>query len=311
MRKSGLIAFLLIGLVFSAAAQQADPSVLTLDRIFSSSDFDPQGLGPFRWLRSGDSYTKLEPAGQGKKGRDLVAYDAATGARCILVSADKFIPAGSTDPLAVNNYDWSADDQKLLIYTNSKKVWRLNTRGDYWALDLATGKLTKLGGDAKPSTLMFAKFSPNGQKVGYVRENNIYVEDLEASPARITALTNDGARNLVNGTFDWVYEEELFCRDGFRWSPDSRHIAYWQLNSEGVKEFQLVNNTGGPPPTPVSGQDPALWSKHFQSMVLSVIAITDRVLPQMKDRKWGRIVTSTSSGCNPSRSATICDSTVS
>ena len=63
--------------------------------------------------------------------------------------------------------------------------------------------------------------------------------------ARITPITSDGSRYIVNGTFDWVYEEELFCRDGWRWSPDSQHIAYWQLNSEGVKEFQLVNNTEG------------------------------------------------------------------
>ena len=89
---------------------------------------------------------------------------------------------------------------------------------------------------------MFAKFSPDGQRAGYVRENNIYVENLFGD-AKITKLTTDGSRYLVNGTFDWVYEEELFCRDGFRWSPDSKQIAYWQLNSEGVKEMLLINNT--------------------------------------------------------------------
>src|SRR5688500_16810274 len=100
-------------------------------------------------------------------------------------------------------------------------------------LDLKANALRKLGGaDAKPSTLMFAKFSPDGQRVGYVRENNIYVENLSGD-AKITKITTDGSRYIVNGTFDWVYEEELFCRDGFRWSPDSKQIAYWQLNSEG------------------------------------------------------------------------------
>ena len=89
---------------------------------------------------------------------------------------------------------------------------------------------------------MFAKFSPDGQRVGYVRENNVYVENLSGD-SKITKLTTDGSRYIVNGTFDWVYEEELFCRDGFRWSPDSKQIAYWQLNSEGVKEMQLINNT--------------------------------------------------------------------
>ncbi len=95
-------------------------------------------------------------------------------------------------------------------------MWRSNTRGDYWAMDLKTGTLRKLGGpDAKPATLMFAKFSPDGSRVGYVRENNIYVESL-SSDSKITKLTNDGSRYIVNGTFDWVYEEEKFCRDGFR-----------------------------------------------------------------------------------------------
>jgi dipeptidyl-peptidase-4 len=241
MKRFGLITFLLVGFVFSGAAQQTDPSILTLDRIFASSDFDPQGLGPFRWLKSGDSYTKLEAAGQGKKGRDLVAYDAASGSRRVLVGAERFIPQSAAEPIAVQNYDWSADDKKLLIYTNSKKVWRLNTRGDYWVLDLAANKLTKLGGDAKPSTLMFAKFSPDGSKVGYVRENNIYVENL--STGKITQLTNNGSPTLINGTSDWVNEEEFFLRDCWRWSPDSRSIAFWQFDASGIETFYLINNT--------------------------------------------------------------------
>ena len=132
----------------------------------------------------------------------------------------------------------------LLVFTNTQPVWRLNTRGDYWVLDRTSGKLRQLGGrDAKPSTLMFAKFSPDGGRVAYVRENNLYVEDL-ASGA-ITPLTTDGSRTLINGTFDWVYEEELmnYYADGWRWSPDGRSIAYWQLNADSVKNFSLVNNT--------------------------------------------------------------------
>src|SRR5919202_2862881 len=109
---------------------------------------------------------------------------------------------------------------------------------------MKNSSLRKLGGSqAAPSTLMFAKFSPDGARVGYVRENNIYVENL--SDGRITQVTTDGTRYIVNGTFDWVYEEELFCRDGWRWSPDGQKIAYWQLNSEGVKEFKLINDTAG------------------------------------------------------------------
>src|SRR5260370_23099669 len=90
---------------------------------------------------------------------------------------------------------------------------------------------------------MLAKCSPEGTRVGYVRENNIYIENL--NDGQIAQITSDGTRYIVNGTFDWVYEEELFCRDGWRWSPDGKRIAYWQLNSEGVKEFKLINDTAG------------------------------------------------------------------
>jgi dipeptidyl-peptidase-4 len=240
MRKAGLFVVLILCIVLNAAAQQTDPSRLTIDRIFTTDDFDSQGVGAVRWLRSGEAYTKIEPAVDGK-GRDLVAYDAAAGTRRILVSADKLVPEGAAGPLIVQNYDWSLDDQKLLIYTNSKKVWRLNTRGDYWVLDLASGKLTKLGGDAAPSTMMFAKFSPDGRRVGYVRESNIYVQDLNSG--KITALTNNGTATLINGTSDWVNEEEFFLRDCWRWSPDSKSIAFWQFDASGIDTFYLINNT--------------------------------------------------------------------
>ena len=88
---------------------------------------------------------------------------------------------------------------------------------------------------------MFAKFSPNGKKAAYVSNHNIYVEDL--ATATITQLTKDGTNRIINGTFDWVYEEELSCRDGFRWSADSRHIAFWQIDATGIKNFLMINNT--------------------------------------------------------------------
>src|SRR4029450_2382945 len=154
------------------------------------------------------------------------------------------VPEGTDAPLEVEDYAWSPDGKKALIFTNTQPVWRLNTRGDYWVLDRATGRLRQLGGPkVKPSTLMFAKFSPEGTRVAYVRENNLYVENLE--DGAITALTTDGSRTLINGTFDWVYEEELmnYYADGWRWSPDGRSIAYWQLNADQVKDFDLINNT--------------------------------------------------------------------
>jgi dipeptidyl-peptidase 4 len=223
------------------AQQQANQSrsgLLTLDTIFT---YQPKSLAGIQWQADGNSYSMLEPSPSKKGSLDIVRYNAATGEKAILVPAEKLIPQGASSPLVIEQYELGQGGQKLLLFTNSARVWRSNTRGDYWVLDLKSWELRKLGGAAKPSTLMFAKLSPDETRAGYVRENNIYVESL--ADGRITQVTSDGARHIINGTFDWVYEEELFCRDGWRWSPDGEQIAYWQLNSEGVKEFQLINNT--------------------------------------------------------------------
>ena len=223
------------------AAQQAPSSALTLDRLFASGDFFGDRFGPARWLDDGSGYVTVEASETVPRARDIVRYDPATGHREVLVSADRLFPAGGSQPLAIHNYSWSPDGKKLLIYTNSRRVWRQNTRGDYWVLDLETGQLQQLGGTAAPSTLMFAKFSPDATRVGYVHGNNLYVEHL--ADGRIVPLTDDGSVTIINGTFDWVYEEEFFLRDGFRWSPDGTRIAYWQLDAEGVRDFLMINNT--------------------------------------------------------------------
>ncbi|HKV76449.1 MAG TPA: S9 family peptidase [Gemmatimonadales bacterium] len=223
------------------AAQQKPDSLVSLERIFNSDDFDEDGAGAFRWLADGTGYTVFAPAADNQPGRDLVRVDAKTGEKTVLYHAAQFKPEGAEHPLGLRGYTLSADLNRMLIFTNTQRVWRANTRGDYWVLDRLSGKLRQLGGNAKPSTLMFAKFSPDGGRVAYVRENNLYVEDL-ASGA-ITQLTHDGSRTIINGTFDWVYEEEFGDRDGFRWSPDGQRIAYWQLDASGVRDFALINNT--------------------------------------------------------------------
>jgi dipeptidyl-peptidase-4 len=230
-----------------AAAQQAgpvqDPSTLTLDRIFASADFRGQFFGGARWLETGTAYTTVERSQQ-PRGMLIVRVDAASGARDTLVTPAQLTPPGDTAALAIENYVLTPDLSKVLVFTNSQPVWRNNSRGDFWVLDRGTGRLRKLGGPAaRPSTLMFAKFSPDGTRVGYVREFNLYVEDL--ATGRVTALTSGGSRTLINGTFDWVYEEELmdYWADGWRWSPDGRSIAYWQLDASGVRDYALLNTT--------------------------------------------------------------------
>ncbi|HRH42903.1 MAG TPA: S9 family peptidase [Pyrinomonadaceae bacterium] len=236
-----LISLFILSISVFAFTQSPNPSLLTIDRIFNSNDFSPQGVGGFRWLKSGNAYTKIEPSVTVKGGTDLVSYDVEKNTRTVLIPAEKLIPTNDSTPLRISGYEWSSDNQQMLIFTNTKRVWRLNTLGDYWVLNLVNGKLQKIGGEAKPSTLMFAKFSPDGKKVGYVRENNLYAENL--ADGKITQLTSDGSKTLINGTSDWVNEEELGLRDCWRWSPDNQSIAYWQMDSSGIKDFILINNT--------------------------------------------------------------------
>ena len=204
-------------------------------------------FGPARWIEGGRAYTTLEGSGEADSGKSIVRYDAASGERRVLVPAERLVPAGEKKPLAIDDYAWSKDGKRLLVFTNTKKVWRQNTRGDYWVLDLPDGALKKLGGDAPSSSLMFAKFSPDGGRVAYVRANNIHVEDL--GTGSITQLTADGSATIVNGTTDWVYEEEFGLRDAFRFSPDGKSIAFWRFDTSGVGIFSLINDTDGTYPT--------------------------------------------------------------
>lgn len=217
-----------------------DRSMLSVERIFNSADFRAERFGPARWLADGSGYTTLERSAS-SHGLDIVRYESASGKRQVLVASELLVPEGMKEPLAIQNYSWSPDGRYLMIFTNSRRVWRQNTRGDFWVLNLESHELRQLGGDAKPSTLMFAKFSPDSRKVCYVIEHNVYVEDVASGNRK--QLTEDGSETIINGTFDWVYEEELSLRDGMRWSPDSKWIAYWQLDASGVRDFLLINNT--------------------------------------------------------------------
>ncbi|SHJ15456.1 dipeptidyl-peptidase-4 [Hymenobacter daecheongensis DSM 21074] len=209
-----------------------------------------------QWTKDGNGYMKAD-------NDEIVQLDARDGTkRTVLVSKAQLTPQGQTAPLEVRRFSLSDDGQKVLIHTNTKKVWRYDTRGDYWVYDTAAKTLKQLGKGRPESSLMFAKFSPNGQQVAYVSEHNIYVEDLAGSTIR--PLTTDGTRTLINGTFDWVYEEELDCRDGFRWAPNGQSIAYWQLDAAKTKNYLMLNTTDSlypftvPVEYPVVGEDPSM-----------------------------------------------------
>jgi dipeptidyl-peptidase-4 len=206
-------------------------------RIFTVLCFTALALGvdaQINWTNDGDAYYRLEK-------NELVTYTLPDKEKEVVISQEQLTPEGATEPIVVAHFSFSTDQQKVLLFTNTKKVWRLNTKGDYWVFDFETNEIRQLGKTLPESSLMFAKFSPDGEKVAYVSENNLYYEELGSG--EISPLTTNGTVSLINGTFDWAYEEEFACRDGFRWSPDSKSIAYWQIDASDIKEFYMINNT--------------------------------------------------------------------
>jgi dipeptidyl-peptidase 4 len=210
--------------------------------------------GGTNWAKDGYQYFRTSPGG-------ITEFDTRDSAKkTVVVTAAMLTPPGKP-ALAVAGFAFSDDDSKVMIFTNTKRVWRYNTKGDYWVYDVAAKTLKQLGIGKPGSSLMFAKFSPDGTKAAYVSEHNVYVEDLASGT--IKQLTTDGEKKLINGTFDWVYEEEFDCRDGFRWSPDSRSIAYWQIDARKIKNYLMLNTTDSiypynvPVEYPVAGEDPS------------------------------------------------------
>ncbi|HEY3204839.1 MAG TPA: S9 family peptidase [Thermoanaerobaculia bacterium] len=242
------VAALILGLALSAlpALRAAEPSGATelrrqLARIFEKKEFKPKTFGPAHWMDGGKGYTTVEPSSAVADAKDIVRYDTATGTRKVFVSAARLVPAAGKKPLEIEDYSWSKDGSRLLLFTNTKKVWRRNTRGDYWVFDVADGRLRKLGAGKPESTLMFAKLSPDASLAAYVYANDLWIEDIASG--KITRLTSDGSATSINGTSDWVYEEEFDVRDGFRFSPNGSCVAFWHFDSSGVGSFSLINDT--------------------------------------------------------------------
>ena len=226
-------------------------SPLSLQSIFSSDEFSDEGFDRPRWCGKDACYTTLRKwipnaapvtvsANSNNNSSDLTAtttsdssigsstayeiiwHDSSSGSSSTLVSFDQLIIAHFPNlcALVIEDYALSIDRSKVLLFTESQKVWRLRTRGSYWVLDLTdqgnVSKLRRLGGKNTPqSDLMFATFSPtNSAHVAYVRNHNIYVENVNTN--EVLTITTDGSENVINGTFDWVYEEEFQLRNGFR-----------------------------------------------------------------------------------------------
>ena len=187
-----------------------------------------------RWSADGNATIQAAKGG-------ITRTDIRTGQETPLVTAAQLTPTGGKGPITVADFSFSQDSAQVLIFTNTARVWRYNTRGDYYVLTRSTGQLKQIGAKQPAQSLLYAKLSPDGKRVGYVSKSNLFSEEI--ATGKVAQLTSDGTRQRINGTFDWAYEEEFGCRDGFRWSPDSKQLLYWQVDASKIRDFLMIDNT--------------------------------------------------------------------
>lgn len=192
-----------------------------------------RGGGGRRWVDGGTGCTTTERG-------EIVRYDCATGNREVLMSEKDLTPPGLGHALSGGESGSTADGKHLLFATNPRPTMIRKTANDYWVLDTDGHSWHKLGGKTD-SRVLYAKLSPDGSHAAYVRDNDIYVETVRNGA--IVRVTSTGSSNIINGTSDWVNEEEFYIRDAFEWSPDGRNIAYLQFDQSDVPEFALINYT--------------------------------------------------------------------
>ena len=216
---------------------------LTVQRIFGGSEFEPEHVS-IRWLADGSGYVTLEPSSRScRRPRPGPPRPGDRRDATCWFPRRALIPPGGIV---------AAGDRRLCVLARSiaaarssptrKRVWRTNTRGDYWVLDRSQPRAAEARRRCASRLAHARQVRP-----GRIRRSPTCARTTSTwktcVDGRITRLTNSSSPDEINGTFDWVYEEEFGLRDGFRWSPDGKSIAYWQLDTAGVREFPLVNNT--------------------------------------------------------------------
>ena len=210
-----------------ALAQQKQ--ALTLEDIWTRPTFRAASVPGFNWMNDGRYYSALENG-------SLVQHEVTTGKilQTLVETAQLQLP-GEAKPLAVDSYSFNADEQKILFTTGTEPIYRRSARASYYVFDRGSKKLTPLSAGGKQG---YATFSPNGRYVAFTRDNNLFVTDLATMQEK--AVTTNGAKNsLINGSADWVYEEEFSFAQGFCWSPDSRQIAFYTFDESQVPEYDM------------------------------------------------------------------------
>ena len=222
-----ILAFAMIGGMGSTMAQFKN---ITLQDIWTDGTFRPKGVYGIRSMADGEHYCTMGRTG-------IAKYSYATGEKvgdvCLFNSPDMQKQVQSLPPM--EGYEFSTDEQKILLSSGFEPLYRHSGVSDYYLYDVNGKTFTKLTNNGKQR---LTTLSPDGTKVAFVRDNNLYWMDLATLEEH--AITKDGKVNeIINGTTDWVYEEEFAITQGFQWSPDSKKIAYLRFDESKVKEYNM------------------------------------------------------------------------
>jgi dipeptidyl-peptidase-4 len=249
---------LLLGIVLSLqiSAQKRD---ITLENLWKDYTFYPSYVRNFNSMNDGEHYSIIE---KDKDGQQIVKYEFKNGKKILTLftSNDFKIPK-------ITGYTFSQDEKQLLLKTETEKIYRYSNKSIYYIYNIFTDKLKKLT-DKK---VMHATFSPQADKVAYVLDNNLFIQDIISG--KVTQVTNDGKKNhIINGASDWVYEEEFALVKSFEWAPDGKHLAFYRFDETYVKEFSMDLFKGGLYPTqetfkyPKAGEDNSVVKIYFYNL---------------------------------------------
>ncbi len=223
MKRLFIIAFSIF-LFSNISAQKKN---ITLEDILKTGTFRAGGVYGLVSMNDGLHYSAMD---DGK----IFQYEYAKASAPVAIVAEADLKVDGK-AIGIDSYQFSPDETKMLISTGTEQIYRHSTRENYYVYDRKTKSLTAVSTGEKQ---MYATFSPDGNKVGFVRGNNIYIKDLASG--KETQVTNDGLHNnIINGATDWVHEEEFSFSVAYFWSPDSKKIAYYKFDESKVKEFSF------------------------------------------------------------------------
>ncbi|MCF8297272.1 MAG: S9 family peptidase [Saprospiraceae bacterium] len=220
---------LLISMLLSTTALTFAQNKIELEDIWENYTFSPNFISDIRSMNNGEQYCVL-------KNNEIVLCDYKTGKEVTkLLKLTQLNKAAGIGKIQINDYSFSPDESKILIATKTERIYRHSTRAEFYIWDIKNEKLSNLSENGKQR---LAEYSPDGTKIAFVRKNNLFVKDIVKNiEIQITKDGSDG--KIINGTTDWVYEEEFSFTKGFYWSPDSRNIAFYKFDETNVKEYSM------------------------------------------------------------------------